>query len=94
MANNLARPERRIQNGSLSLNMRPFSFNFSAQCWGRPQRDFLFLVGFLSEDSKYVGGKRKTSVVQQNLVVERQAGNLLEQVILLEGCLTAVSVLD
>jgi len=55
MANNLDRPERKIQNGSLSLNMRPFSFNFSAQCWGRPQRDFLFLVGFLSEDSKYIG---------------------------------------
>lgn len=55
MANNLDRPERRRQNGSLSLKMRPFSFNFSAQCWGWgcPQRiygDFLFLVGFLIED--------------------------------------------
>ena len=101
MANNLDRPERRIQNGSLSLNMRPFSFNFSAQCRGRPQRiywDFLFLVGFLIEDSKTLGGKRemfalKTSVSSAELV-ERQGGNLLEQVIFLEGCLTAVSVLD
>ena len=76
MANNLDRPERRRQHGSLSLNMRPFSFNFSAQCWGCPQRiywDFLFLVGFLNEDSKYIGGKREMFVI-----LERQVGNLLE----------------
>ena len=59
---------------------------------------FLFLVGFLIEDSKTLGGKRemfalKTSVSSAELV-ERQGGNLLEQVIFLEGCLTAVSVLD
>ena len=67
MANNLDRPERRRQNGSLSLNMRPFSFNFSAQCWGSPQQiywDFLFLVGFLIEERNVLF--LKTSVVQQN----------------------------
>ena len=98
MANDLDRPERRIQNGSLSLNMRPFSFNFSAQCRGRPQRiywDYLFLVGFLIEDSKTLGGKREMFALKSSAeLVERQGGNLLEQVIFLEGCLTAVSVLD
>ena len=68
MANNVDRPERRRQNGSLSLKMRPFSVNFSAQCWGWgcPQRisgDFLFLVGFLIED----WGEREKCFVIKNL---------------------------
>ena len=74
MANNLDRPERRIQDGSLSLNMRPFSFNFSAQ-YSRAgvahnifiYWDFLFLVGFLSEDSKFIfGGKERNVLFKKN----------------------------
>ena len=65
MANNLDRPERRIHNGSLSLNMRPFSFNFSAQCWGRPL--YVFFVGFIIEDSKHIGGKRETFCLKKKL---------------------------
>ena len=56
------------------------------------------MVGFLIEDSEYIGGEREKCFVFKNLsslaelleMLERQVGNLLEQVILLEGCLTAV----